>query len=72
MAADTPKHIDKEKLKKIAVVTGVSGVIVFLAGFGLPFLDEKTVTTAKDVLNAGVEAIIAILVSGTGILVKLK
>jgi Mg2+/citrate symporter len=69
MATNPPK-ITRENLKAIIAVIIVCGVIAFLAGFGLDLLDEKTVSTAKDLLNAGVEAIIAILVSSAGIAMK--
>lgn len=71
MAADTPK-LNREKLKAIIAVIIVAGVITFLAGFGLGVWDESTVSTAKDALNAGVEAIVAILVTSAGILLKAK
>lgn len=71
MAADTPK-LSHDKLKAIIAIIIVAGAITFLAGFGLAVLDEKTVSTAKDALNAGVEAIIAILVSSAGILLRGK
>lgn len=68
--ADNTSEIKNGNLKRIIAVVIVSGVIAFLAGFGLDLLDEKTVSTAKDVLNAGVEAIIAILVSGAGMILR--
>lgn len=71
MAADTPK-LNREKLKAIIAVIIVAGVITFLAGFGLGVWDESTVSIAKDALNAGVEAIVAILVTSAGILLKAK
>jgi hypothetical protein len=71
MTAESLK-LNPEKVKAIIVIIIVAGAITFLGGFGLGILDEKTVSTAKDALNAGVEAIIAILVSSGGILLKLK
>lgn len=71
MAADTSK-LSPEKLKAIIAIIIVAGAITFLAGFGTGILDEKTVSTAKDALNAGIEAIVAILVSSAGILLKVR
>jgi hypothetical protein len=68
---DTSKS-NSDKLKAIIVVIIVAGAITFLAGFGLGILDEKTVSTVKDALNAGVEAIVAILVTSAGIVIKAK
>jgi hypothetical protein len=69
----TAEHkLSPEKIKAIIAIIIVAGAITFLGGFGLGILDEKTVSTAKDALNAGVEAIIAILVSSGGILLKAR
>jgi hypothetical protein len=70
--AESATKLSPEKIKAIIVVIIVAGAITFLGGFGLEILDEKTVSTAKDVLNAGVEAIIAILVTSGGILLKAR
>jgi hypothetical protein len=64
--------LSPEKTKAIIAIIIVAGAITFLGGFCLGILDEKTVSTAKDALNAGVEAIIAILVSSAGILLKAR
>ena len=69
---ESATKLDPEKIKAIIAVIIVAGAITFLGGFGLGILDEKTVSTAKDLLNAGVEAIIAILVSSAGILLKVR
>lgn len=66
------EKLSGEKIKAIIAIVIVAGVITFLAGFGLGILDENTVSTAKDALNAGVEAIFAILLSSAGILIKAR
>ena len=64
--------LNPDKLKAIIAIIIVAGAITFLAGFGTGILDEKTVSTAKDALNAGIEAIVAILVTSAGIILKVK
>lgn len=71
MAANTPE-LNLDKLKTIIIVIAVAGVITFLAGFGLGILDESTISIAKDALNAAVEAIVAILATSAGILLKAR
>jgi Mg2+/citrate symporter len=70
MATDPAEQLKRNNLKAIIAVVIVAGVIAFLAGFGLDLLDEKTVSTAKDLLNAGVEAIFAILASSAGLILR--